>query len=82
MDTLEGLKRTHYCGDVENTGAAVTVGGFVQKIRDMDHRAREFREREDSRAGLAVRNGAFKIIRSRLSRGHEKAGGFFAFFED
>ena len=35
MDTLEGLKRTHYCGDVEDTGKEVTVGGFVQKIRDM-----------------------------------------------
>ncbi|MCR5121717.1 MAG: aspartate--tRNA ligase [Ruminococcus sp.] len=35
MDTLKGLKRTHYCGEVENIGAEVTVGGFVQKIRDM-----------------------------------------------
>ena len=35
MDTMEGLKRTHYCGDVETIGEVVTVGGFVQKIRDM-----------------------------------------------
>ncbi len=35
MDTMQGLKRTHYCGDVSEIGAEVTVGGFVQKIRDM-----------------------------------------------
>ena len=35
MDTMKGLKRTHYCGDVETIGEVVTVGGFVQKIRDM-----------------------------------------------
>ena len=35
MDTMQGLKRTHYCGDVEKIGAEVVVGGFVQKIRDM-----------------------------------------------
>ena len=35
MDTMQGLKRTHYCGDVDKIGAEVTVGGFVQKIRDM-----------------------------------------------
>lgn len=35
MDTMQGLKRTHYCGDVSKIGAEVTVGGFVQKIRDM-----------------------------------------------
>ena len=35
MDTMKGLKRTHYCGDVSNIGDEVTVGGFVQKIRDM-----------------------------------------------
>lgn len=35
MDTMKGLKRTHYCGDVSEIGAAVTVGGYVQKIRDM-----------------------------------------------
>ena len=32
---MKGLKRTHYCGDVETIGEVVTVGGFVQKIRDM-----------------------------------------------
>lgn len=35
MDTMQGLKRTHYCGDVEKIGEEVVVGGFVQKIRDM-----------------------------------------------
>lgn len=35
MDTMRGLKRTHYCGEVEGIGNIVTVGGFVQKIRDM-----------------------------------------------
>lgn len=35
-DTMKGLKRTHYCGEVESgeIGKEVTVGGFVQKIRD------------------------------------------------
>ncbi|MBR4172827.1 MAG: Asp-tRNA(Asn)/Glu-tRNA(Gln) amidotransferase GatCAB subunit C, partial [Clostridia bacterium] len=32
---MQGLKRTHYCGDVSEIGKEVTVGGFVQKIRDM-----------------------------------------------
>ena len=35
MDTMKGLKRTHYCGEVEEIGNAVVVGGYVQKIRDM-----------------------------------------------
>ena len=35
MDTMQGLKRTHYCGDVEGIGTTVTVGGYVQKIRDL-----------------------------------------------
>lgn len=34
MDTMKGLKRTCYCGDIPSSGE-VTVGGFVQKIRDM-----------------------------------------------
>jgi len=34
-DNMIGLKRTHYCGDVEGIGNEVTVGGFVQKIRDL-----------------------------------------------
>ena len=33
-DTMKGLKRTHYCGEVEGIGKEVVVGGFVQKIRD------------------------------------------------
>lgn len=35
MDTMQGLKRTNYCGDTEGIGKAVVVGGYVQKIRDM-----------------------------------------------
>ncbi len=35
MDTMQGLKRTHYCGDVEGIGSEVTVGGYVQKVRDL-----------------------------------------------
>lgn len=35
MDTMKGLKRTHYCGEVDGIGSTVTVGGYVQKIRDM-----------------------------------------------
>ncbi len=33
-DSMKGLKRTHYCGDVEGIGEEVVVGGFVQKIHD------------------------------------------------
>ena len=35
MDTMKGLKRTCYCGEVLEVGKEVTVGGYVQKIRDM-----------------------------------------------
>ncbi len=35
MDTMSGLKRTHYCGDVEGIGSEVVVGGYVQKVRDL-----------------------------------------------
>ena len=35
IETIKGLKRTHYCGDVEQIGSTVVVGGFVQKVRDM-----------------------------------------------
>jgi len=35
MDTMQGLKRTHYCGEVEGIGNSVVVGGYVQKIRNM-----------------------------------------------
>ena len=34
MDTMKGLKRTCYCAEIPDSGE-VTVGGFVQKIRDM-----------------------------------------------
>ena len=34
-DNMNGLKRTHYCGEVEGIGKEVVVGGFVQKIRDL-----------------------------------------------
>ena len=34
-DNMNGLKRTHYCGDVTQAGTEVVVGGFVQKIRDL-----------------------------------------------
>ncbi|MBE7016256.1 MAG: Asp-tRNA(Asn)/Glu-tRNA(Gln) amidotransferase GatCAB subunit C, partial [Ruminococcaceae bacterium] len=32
---MQGLKRTHYCGEVEGIGNSVVVGGYVQKIRNM-----------------------------------------------
>ncbi len=32
---MKGLKRSCYCGEVEKIGSIVTVGGYVQKIRDM-----------------------------------------------
>ena len=31
---MTGLHRTHYCGEVEGVGNEVTVGGFVQRVRD------------------------------------------------
>ncbi|MBE6860003.1 MAG: aspartate--tRNA ligase [Ruminococcus sp.] len=34
-DNMNGLKRTHYCGEVVNEGEDVVVGGFVAKIRDL-----------------------------------------------
>ncbi len=34
MDTMKGLKRNHYCGEIPQSGE-VTVCGFVQKIRDL-----------------------------------------------
>ena len=33
-DTMKGLKRTHYCGEVTEAGKKVVVGGFVDRIRD------------------------------------------------
>ena len=35
MDTMQGLKRTNYCGETEGIGKEVTVGGYVQKTRDL-----------------------------------------------
>ena len=34
LDTMKGLKRTHYCGEVEGIGSTVTVAGYVQRVRD------------------------------------------------
>ena len=36
MDTMTGLKRTHYCTQVtpSDIGSVITVAGFVQRIRD------------------------------------------------
>lgn len=34
-ESMKGLKRTHYCGEVTEAGLVVVVGGFVQKIRDL-----------------------------------------------
>ena len=36
MDSMNGLKRTHYCGvlRIEHCGTDIVVAGFVQKIRD------------------------------------------------
>ncbi len=33
-DTMKGLKRTHYCGEVEGIGSEITVAGFTQRVRD------------------------------------------------
>ena len=33
-DNMKGLKRTHYCGDVVQIGQEVTVGGFVERVRN------------------------------------------------
>ncbi|MFQ7290745.1 MAG: aspartate--tRNA ligase [Monoglobales bacterium] len=32
---MKGLKRTNYCGETQGIGKSVTVGGYVQKIRDL-----------------------------------------------
>src|ERR1035437_835991 len=36
-DTIKGLKRTHYCGEItlQNIGSEVTVYGWVQRQRDL-----------------------------------------------
>ncbi len=33
-DSMKGLKRTHYCGEVTEIGQEVVVGGFVDRIRN------------------------------------------------
>lgn len=33
-DTMAGLHRTHYCGEVLNAGEVVTVGGYVDTVRN------------------------------------------------
>ena len=37
METLKGLKRTHYCGDLrmDNVGEEVILNGWVQKKRNL-----------------------------------------------
>lgn len=35
LDTMNGLRRTHYCSEVPNEECEVVVCGFVQKIRDL-----------------------------------------------
>ena len=34
MDTMQGLKRTHYCSEVLEAGKIVTVGGFCDTVRN------------------------------------------------
>ena len=34
-DNMQGLKRTHYCGEVDGIGKEVVVGGYVQKMRNL-----------------------------------------------
>ena len=34
-DTMKGLKRTHYCGEVPNTEQEVVVCGFADRVRDI-----------------------------------------------
>ncbi len=33
-ELMTGLKRTHYCGEVEGVGNEIVVGGFTQRVRD------------------------------------------------
>ena len=35
LDSMKGLKRTHYCGEVPNEVQEVVVCGFVDRVRDM-----------------------------------------------
>ncbi|MCL2357562.1 MAG: aspartate--tRNA ligase [Defluviitaleaceae bacterium] len=34
-ESMKGLKRTHYCGEVTHTGQTVTIMGWVNKRRDL-----------------------------------------------
>ena len=35
LDTMKGLRRTHYCGEVPNEPQEVIVCGFADRVRDM-----------------------------------------------
>ncbi len=35
LDTMKGLRRTHYCGEVSNDPQEVVVCGFADRVRDM-----------------------------------------------
>ena len=35
LDSMKGLKRTHYCGELPNEVQEVVVCGFVDRVRDM-----------------------------------------------
>ena len=35
MESMKGLRRTCYCGEVSEIGSTVVVGGFVQKVRNL-----------------------------------------------
>ena len=37
LDTMKGLRRTHYCGEVPMTEQEVVVCGFADRIRDKGH---------------------------------------------
>ena len=34
-DTMQGLSRTCFCGEVSRVMGEVVVGGFTQRVRDM-----------------------------------------------
>ncbi len=35
MESMNGLRRTCYCGEISEIGSTVVVGGFVQKVRKL-----------------------------------------------
>lgn len=35
LDTMKGMRRTHYCGEVPETAQEVVVCGFADRVRDM-----------------------------------------------